>query len=44
MFFGRAYAQTQPVTQLAEVPEDERLVPMTEAEIALSNRKEGQTH
>ena len=42
MFFGRAYKNTQPVTILAEVTEEEKLVKLTQEEINLSNAREGQ--
>lgn len=42
VFFGKAYQATQPVTILAEVPEEERQVKLTQEEINLANKKQGQ--
>jgi len=44
MFFGRAYAATQPKPILAEVPEEEQVEQLTEEQIAIRNKKEGQAH
>jgi len=41
VFFGKAYAATQPTPILAKVSEEERAVKMTEEEVALHNRREG---
>jgi WD40 repeat protein len=43
-YFGKAYAKTQPKTIFAEVPLEEQQVVLTAEEIALRNKREGETH